>query len=214
MSQENFLDICPSLHQGNEICNIKAKIIGVGGAGVSLVDGLRFDNFDAVDNLAVDVDLRTLSDSLASEKLSFGRRHTRGMGTGGEYALARRAIEEEKDLLRKQLDGVDLVFLLAGLGGGTGGGVAPVVARIARESGALVLLLPQCLLAGRNPGMPRQRNVSRILGNMPMLWFPYPMIPFCRWEERTPLPWSALRRRAVTSAGGFQPFANLFFRRE
>ena len=138
MSQENFLDICPSLHQGNEICNIKAKIIGVGGAGVSLIDGLRFDNFDAVDNLAMDVDLRTLSDSLASEKLSFGRRHTRGMGTGGEYALARRAIEEEKDLLRKQLDGVDLVFLLAGLGGGTGGGVAPVVARIARESGALV----------------------------------------------------------------------------
>ena len=60
------------------------------------------------------------------------------MGTGGEYTLARRAIEEEKDLLRKQLDGVDLVFLLAGLGGGTGGGVAPVVARIARESGALV----------------------------------------------------------------------------
>ncbi|MEL0005166.1 MAG: hypothetical protein VW643_05155, partial [Opitutales bacterium] len=78
------------------------------------------------------------SDSLAPEKLSFGRRHTRGMGTGGDINLARRAIEEEKDKLRERLDGVDLVFLLAGLGGGTGGGVSPVVARLARDHGALV----------------------------------------------------------------------------
>jgi len=138
MSQDNFLDMCPTYKSGMDGSHIRAKVIGVGGAGISLIDGLRFDNFDAVDNLALDVDLRTLSDSLASNKVSFGRRHTRGMGTGGEFALARRAIEEEKDLLRKQLDGVDLVFLLAGLGGGTGGGVAPVVARIARESGSLV----------------------------------------------------------------------------
>jgi cell division protein FtsZ len=60
------------------------------------------------------------------------------MGTGGEHTLARKALEEEKDVIRKKLEGVDLVFLLAGLGGGTGGGAAPVVARLARESGALV----------------------------------------------------------------------------
>ena len=56
MSQENFLDIRSSLKQSDEISSIRAKIIGVGGAGVSLIDGLRFDNFDAVDNLAIDVD--------------------------------------------------------------------------------------------------------------------------------------------------------------
>jgi cell division protein FtsZ len=60
------------------------------------------------------------------------------MGTGGDIALGKRLAEEEKDKIRKQLDGVDLVFLLAGLGGGVGGGVAPVVARLAREHGALV----------------------------------------------------------------------------
>ena len=60
------------------------------------------------------------------------------MGTGGEFALARKAIEEEKDLARQKLEGIDVVFLLAGLGGGTGGGAVPVVARLAREAGALV----------------------------------------------------------------------------
>ena len=85
------------------------------------MDGLRFDNFESVENLAIDVDNRALADSIASDKLSFGRRHTRGMGTGGEHTLARKAIEEEKDVIRKKLDGVDIVFLLAGLGGGTGG---------------------------------------------------------------------------------------------
>jgi cell division protein FtsZ len=138
MSQENFLEPDTSFSPDNENPGIRAKIIGVGGAGLSLVDGLRFDDFQGVENLAVDVDSRALSDSLASQKLAFGRRHTRGMGTGGEYSLARKAAEEEKDAIRKNLEGVDLVFLLAGLGGGTGGGAVPVIARLARDAGALV----------------------------------------------------------------------------
>ena len=117
---------------------IRAKVIGVGGAGISLVDGLRFDNFDSVDNLVVDVDMKAISESLASHKLCFSKRHTRGMGTGGDIALGKRLAEEEKDKIRGQLEGVDLVFLLAGLGGGIGGGAAAVVARLAREHGALV----------------------------------------------------------------------------
>jgi cell division protein FtsZ len=60
------------------------------------------------------------------------------MGTGGEHSLARKAMEEEKDIIRKKLDGIDIVFLLAGLGGGTGGGATPVIARLAREAGAIV----------------------------------------------------------------------------
>ncbi|MEK9772602.1 MAG: cell division protein FtsZ [Opitutae bacterium] len=130
--EENFQ--CSS----ENMYGIRAKVIGVGGAGISLVDGLRFDNFDSVDNLVMDVDMKAISDSLASEKLCFTKRHTRGMGTGGDIALGKRLAEEEKDKIRKHLDGVDLVFLLAGLGGGVGGGAAPVVARLAREHGALV----------------------------------------------------------------------------
>jgi cell division protein FtsZ len=137
MLQQNFLEPGNNLNSQDKL-GLRSLIIGVGGAGISLVDGLRFDNFDFLQSLVIDVDVRTLSDSLAGEKLSFGRRHTRGMGTGGDMNLARRAIEEEKDKLREKLDGVDLVFLLAGLGGGTGGGVASVVARLARERGALV----------------------------------------------------------------------------
>ena len=138
MSQENLFPKETNFSPENEIPGIRAKIIGVGGAGLSLVDGLRFDNFQSVEHLAVDVDSRALADCIAVEKLSFGRRHTRGMGTGGDNTLARKALEEEKDNIRKKLQGVDLVFLLAGLGGGTGGGAAPVIARLARESGALV----------------------------------------------------------------------------
>ena len=138
MSQENLFDQETTFSPANENTGIRAKIIGVGGAGVSLVDGLRFDDFQGVEHLAVDVDSRALADSIASEKLAFGRRHTRGMGTGGEYLLARKAAEDEKDVIRKHLEGVDLVFLLAGLGGGTGGGAVPVIARLARDAGALV----------------------------------------------------------------------------
>lgn len=138
MTQDNFLEQESVFSSSNEHPRIRAKIIGVGGAGLSLVDGLRLDNFQSVEQLAVDVDSRALADSIASEKLAIGRRHTRGMGTGGDFALARKAAEEEKDLLRKKLDGIDVVFLLAGLGGGTGGGAVPVIARLAREAGALV----------------------------------------------------------------------------
>ncbi len=138
MNQDTLFDEPNYLNTGENFYGIRAKVIGIGGAGISLVDGLRFDNFDSVDNLVVDVDMKAIGESLASQKLSFTKRHTRGMGTGGDIALGKRLAEEEKDKIRKQLEGVDLVFLLAGLGGGVGGGAAPVIARLAREHGALV----------------------------------------------------------------------------
>ena len=137
-NQETFFETNDNSSLNNNSFGIRAKVIGLGGAGISLVDGLRFDNFDFVDNLIIDVDIKAVADSLASQKLTFGRRHTRGMGTGGDVNLGKRLAEEEKDKIRKELEGVDLVFLLAGLGGGVGGGAAPVVARLAREHGALV----------------------------------------------------------------------------
>ncbi len=121
-----------------ETSPIRAKIIGVGGAGCSLVDGLRFDGFDSVRAVAMDIDATNLSESMASEKVTLGRRLTHGMGTGGEPSVGRKAADEDRTTIRKHLDGVDLVFLLAGLGGGTGGGVGPEIAKLAREAGALV----------------------------------------------------------------------------
>jgi len=124
--------------QSDSNSSVRAKVFGIGGAGVSLVDGLCLDGFDAVRTIAIDVDADVLSDCIAAEKIPIGRRLTRGMGTGGEVSIGRKAVDEERDLIRKNLDGVDLVFLLAGLGGGTGGGAAPAIAKLARESGALV----------------------------------------------------------------------------
>ena len=138
MTQENLFEKDSKNVSVHENTALKAKVIGVGGAGLSLVDGLRLDNFTGVEQQVIDVDARALADSIASEKMAIGRTLTRGMGTGGETALARKAISEEKDNVRKTLEGVDLIFLLAGLGGGTGGGATPGIARLARETGALV----------------------------------------------------------------------------
>ena len=138
MTQENLFEKDSTTVSLHENTMLKAKVIGIGGAGLSLVDGLRLDNFSCVEQLAVDVDARAIADSIASEKLAIGRTLTRGMGTGGETSLAKKAIKDEKDKIRKTLEGGDLVFLLAGLGGGTGGGATPEIAKLARETGALV----------------------------------------------------------------------------
>ena len=138
MSREDIFDQNPEFSPVNENPAIRAKIIGVGGAGISLVDGLRLDNFNGVDHLVIGVDSRALGDSIADRKMPIGRTLTRGMGTGGEFSIARKAMENEKEALAAQLDGMDIVFLLAGLGGGTGGGATPEIARIARDAGAIV----------------------------------------------------------------------------
>ena len=157
MSQEDIFEQNPEYSPVNENPAIRAKIIGVGGAGISLVDGLRLDNFNGVEHLVIDVDARALADSIADRKMPIGRTLTRGMGTGGEFSIARKAMEQEKDALAKQLDGVDMVFLLAGLGGGTGGGATPEVARVARDAGALVFAFCPMPFSWEKDAMLRQR---------------------------------------------------------
>ena len=110
MNQDTLFEEENTKENNENTYGIRAKIIGIGGAGISLVDGLRFDNFDCVDNLVMDVDMKAISETLASQKLCFSKRHTRGMGTGGDIALGKRLAEEEKDKIRTHLEGVDLVF--------------------------------------------------------------------------------------------------------
>ena len=137
MNQDTLFDEKKYSNSCDNLYGIRAKVIGVGGAGISLVDGLRFDNFDSVDNLVVDVDMKAIGESLASQKLSFTKRHTRGMGTGGDIALGKRLAEEEKDKIREQLEGVDLVFLLAALGGGIGWGCIPCYSEACQRARSL-----------------------------------------------------------------------------
>ena len=159
MTQEKLFENDHQNTSVHENTALKAKVVGIGGAGLSLVDGLRLDNFTGVEQLAIDVDARALADSIASDKLAIGRRLTRGMGTGGETALARKAIGEEKENIRKSLEGVDLVFLLA-VGWRNGGGATPEIAKLARETGALVFAFVPMPFSWEKVGMQAEDSLS------------------------------------------------------
>ncbi len=124
---------------GLEDKRLRVKIIGVGGAGGNAVDRIKLDDLGQVALAVVNTDTKSMASSPIQEKLLVGRSITRGLSTGGEAEIGRKAAEEDAALIEKMVDGVDLVFLLAGLGGGTGSGVTPVVAKAASKAGALVL---------------------------------------------------------------------------
>ena len=116
------------------------KIIGLGGAGANILDRATLDGLSGPEMTCVNTDLRTLSSSVASEKIHLGKNLTKGLGAGGDPEIGARAAEEAELELRDALRGRQLVFLCVGLGGGTGSGAAPLIARIAREEGAFVVI--------------------------------------------------------------------------
>jgi cell division protein FtsZ len=120
--------------------SLRVKIVGVGGAGTNAVDRLQLDDAGTRLHLvALNTDAQALSVSPLAEKLLIGRGLTRGAGTGGEPEVGRKAAEADIERIGKLFQGMDLVFILAGLGGGTGSGAAPVVAQAATKAGALVV---------------------------------------------------------------------------
>lgn len=118
---------------------IRIKVIGVGGAGVNAIDQLMLDGFESVSLLSVNTDAQALASSVVTEKLQIGENLTHGLGAGGDPQVGRYAALEDIELLRDLVEGYDLIFIAAGMGGGTGTGAAPVIANVAREEGALVL---------------------------------------------------------------------------
>ena len=115
------------------------RVVGVGGAGVNAVNRMIEAQVEGVDFVAVNTDMQSLEQSAASNRLHIGGESTRGLGSGSNPELGRTAAMEEYDRLKSVLKGADMVFITAGAGGGTGTGAAPVVARIAREVGALTV---------------------------------------------------------------------------
>jgi cell division protein FtsZ len=115
------------------------KILGIGGAGVNALDRLALDGVPATDLVAINTDAQSLIASVAGDKVQIGRATTRGLGTGGDPELGYIAAEEAADELRSVLEGTSMVFLLAGLGGGTGSGAVPLIANYARENNAIVV---------------------------------------------------------------------------
>jgi cell division protein FtsZ len=115
------------------------RVVGVGGAGVNAVNRMVEADIAGVEFLAINTDLQSLQISAADETLHIGDSITRGLGSGSDPDLGRRAAKEEYDRIKAMLRGSDMVFIAAGAGGGTGTGAAPVVAQIARELGALTV---------------------------------------------------------------------------
>jgi cell division protein FtsZ len=116
------------------------KIIGLGGAGANMLERIALDSMEGAELLALNTDLRTLASCLAKDKIQLGITLTKGLGTGGDPELGQQAMLEAENAVRAALTGQRIVFLCVGLGGGTGSGAAPIVARIAREEGAFVVV--------------------------------------------------------------------------
>lgn len=115
------------------------KVFGIGGAGGAAINRMKSSGLHGVGYVAVNTDAQALAHSLADEKIHIGRDTTRGLGAGADPTVGQAAAEESKDEIRKALEGVDMIFIAAGKGGGTGTGAAPVVAEVAQEMNVLVL---------------------------------------------------------------------------
>ena len=119
----------------------KIKVVGVGGAGGNAVNRMIDQKLNGVEFISVNTDSQALEFSKAEHRMQIGRNITRGLGAGARPEVGKQAIEEDREAFAKLLDGADLVFVTAGMGGGTGTGAAPTVAEIAREIGALTVAI-------------------------------------------------------------------------
>lgn len=124
---------------GLDVKAAKILVIGAGGAGNNCISRLTDMGVKGAGTVAINTDAKHLSISQAGDKLLVGRELTRGLGAGGYPDVGKRAAEESERELRKMLEGVDMVYLVTGLGGGTGTGSTPVIARIAKEMGAITI---------------------------------------------------------------------------
>ena len=118
---------------------IPIKIVSVGGAGLNALDRIVLDGLERADVVAINTDVQSLTSSVATRKVQLGRSVSRGLGAGGDPDVGYQAALESADEIRETLADSRVIFICAGLGGGTGSGAAPYVAQVARESGALVI---------------------------------------------------------------------------
>jgi cell division protein FtsZ len=117
----------------------RMKVVGVGGAGGNAINRMIDTALSGVEFISINTDAQALDNSRASQKIQIGAKLTKGLGAGSIPEVGRRAIEEDRELVAEALNGADMVFITAGMGGGTGTGAAPIVAEIAKELGVLTI---------------------------------------------------------------------------
>ncbi len=123
------------------ITGAQIKVIGVGGGGTNMVNHMIKDGISGIDMIVANTDAQSLDTSLSATKIQLGSKKTRGLGAGMKPEVGEKSAEESYDEIKESLDGADMVFIATGLGGGTGTGAAPVVAKAAREVGALTICI-------------------------------------------------------------------------
>jgi cell division protein FtsZ len=129
------------MHVKPEVENFaKIKVLGIGGAGGNVINSMiESGQITGVEFIAVNTDAQDLSVNKAVMKLPIGQEITHGLGSGANPEIGRKAAEESADIIKEHVEGADMVFITAGMGGGTGTGASPVIARIAKEAGALTI---------------------------------------------------------------------------
>ncbi len=122
-----------------DLMRAKIKVVGVGGAGGNAINRMIEDQLMGVEFIAVNTDAQDLESNLAEVKIQIGKSLTMGLGAGADVDIGCRAVDEDHEYIEQAIDGADMVFITAGMGGGTGSGAAPRIARIAREQSTLTV---------------------------------------------------------------------------
>lgn len=128
-----------NMQQDDIVLGAQIKVIGVGGGGCNAINAMVRSGLSGVEFVTMNTDKQALVKSLAHKKVQLGLKLTKGLGAGANPAVGKSAAEESKEAIYEALKGADMVFITAGMGGGTGTGAAPVVAEVARELGALTV---------------------------------------------------------------------------
>jgi len=164
----------PNFDQSKDILpsqNAKIEVIGVGGGGSNAVNRMIDSDLEGVSFRVLNTDAQALLQSSAERRVQLGQNLTRGLGAGGNPSIGQKAAEESRDELQQALEGSDLVFIAAGMGGGTGTGAAPVVAEIAKQSGALTIgiVTKPFSLEGKRRMRQAEEGIARLAENVDTL---------------------------------------------
>lgn len=149
----------------------RIKVVGLGGAGCNAVTRMVREQIRGVEFIAMNTDVQALEMIEASVRVALGEKSTRGLGAGGDHTVGRKAAEESRDEIKQVVSGADMVFIAAGMGGGTGTGSAPVVAEIAKKTGALTIAVvtkPFCF-EGNRRGNVAEEGIMALMDNVDTL---------------------------------------------
>lgn len=144
--------------------NAKIKVVGIGGGGGNAINTMMELDLEGVDFIAANTDLQALKANIAPVKIQLGRELTKGLGAGANPDVGKNAALEDQRAVAESIGGADMVFITAGMGGGTGTGGAPVIARLAKELGALVVgvVTRPFAFEGRQRGLQADRGIAEL----------------------------------------------------